>query len=420
VFPFPRITALLLTLVPGLAAAADWPQWRGPALDGTSPERGLPLRWGVQENVAWKLVLPAGGASTPVISGDHVYLTVPEGEGSDLSLWCVGRTSGKVLWKRPLGAGNVKVRKGDLSSPSPVTDGKRVWALTGTGVMKAFDVEGRELWGRDLQKEYGKFGLNHGYGSSPLLEGDALYVQVLHGMKTTDPSYVLRIDALTGKTRWRVERPTPAKSESPDAYTTPAIVRRGAETEIVITGGDVVTSHDPATGKELWRSAGLNPTGDPYYRIVASPLVVGDLVIAPTRVRPLIAIRAGGRGDVTESRRAWSFDNGPDVPTPVSDGTHLYVVNDKGIVWCLDVQTGKLVYGPTRLPVATYSASPVLADGRIYATSEDGRTSIFKAGPVFELLAENQLDDFTLSTPAIAGGRIFIRTAGALYCIGPS
>jgi outer membrane protein assembly factor BamB len=262
--------------------------------------------------------------------------------------------------------------------------------------------------------------LNHGYGSSPLLEGDALYVQVLHGMKTTDPSYVLRIDALTGKTRWRVERPTPARSESPDAYTTPAIVRRGAETEIVITGGDVVTSHDPATGKELWRSAGLNPTGDPYYRIVASPLVVGDLVIAPTRVRPLIAIRAGGRGDVTESRRAWSFDNGPDVPTPVSDGTHLYVVNDKGIVWCLDVQTGKLVYGPTRLPVATYSASPVLADGRIYATSEDGRTSIFKAGPVFELLAENQLDDFTLSTPAIAGGRIFIRTAGALYCIGPS
>ena len=415
--PGPRTAALLLSLVPSLVAGADWPQWRGPALDGTSPERGLPLRWGPQENVAWKLALPGGSASTPIISGDRVYLSVPE--GSDVALWCVERLSGKVLWKRPLGGGNEKVRKGDLSSPSPVTDGKRVWALMGTGILKAFDLEGRELWGRDLQKEYGRFGLNHGYGSSPLLEGDALYVQVLHGMKTTDPSYLLRIDALTGKTRWRVERPTTARSESPDAYTTPAIVRRGAEAEIVITGGDVVTGHDPATGKELWRSSGLNPDRDPNYRIVASPLVVGDLVIAPTRVRPLIAVRAGGRGDVTESRRAWSFDNGPDVPTPVSDGKHLYIVNDKGIVWCLDVQTGALVYGPTRLPLGTYSASPVLADGRIYATNEEGRTSVFKAGPAFELLAENHLDDFTLSTPAIAGGRIFIRTAGTLYCIGP-
>jgi outer membrane protein assembly factor BamB len=222
-------------------------------------------------------------------------------------------------------------------------------------------------------------------------------------MKTTDPSYVLRIDALTGKTRWRVERPTPARA-SRRTRTRPRDRTPGAETEIVITGGDVVTSHDPATGKGCGAPRGSNPTGDPYYRIVASPLVVGDLVIAPTRVRPLIAIRAGGRGDVTESRRVWSFDNGPDVPTPVSDGTHLYVVNDKGIVWCLDVQTGKLVYGPTRLPVATYSASPILADGRIYATSEDGRTSIFKAGPVFELLAEPNSTISPSTLPPSPGG----------------
>jgi outer membrane protein assembly factor BamB len=408
---------LCLTLLPALVAAADWPQWRGPSLDGTSPERGLPVRWGAEENVAWKLALPGASASTPIVTGDRVFLGVPE--GGELFLWCVDRKSGGVLWKRRLGGGNEKRRKHDMTSPSPVTDGQRVWATTGTGVLKAFDLEGRELWARELQKDYGPFGLNWGYASSPLLLEDALYVQVLHGMKTDAPSYLLRIDAASGRTVWRVERPTPAVSESPDAYTTPAVVGRGAGAEIVVTGGDVVTGHDPATGRELWRAGGLNPDHDPYYRIVASPVVVGDLVIAPSRVRPLLALRAGGRGDVTGSHRAWSFDNGPDVPTPVSDGTYLYVVNDKGILWVLDVKTGKPRYGPQRLAVGTYSASPVLADGRVYATNEDGRTSVFKAGPAFELLAENQLEGFTLSTPAIASGHLYLRTASALYCIGP-
>jgi outer membrane protein assembly factor BamB len=215
-----------------------------------------------------------------------------------------------------------------------------------------------------------------------------------------------------------VERPTPAQQESPDAYTTPALAQRGKEAEIVVSGGDVVTGHDPATGQELWRANGLNPGNDPWYRIVASPVVNGDLVYAPTRVRPMLALKTGGRGDVTQSARVWSFDNGPDVPTPVSDGTLLYVVNDKGIVWALDARTGKVVYGPERLKPATYSASPVLADGRVYVTSEDGLTSVFKAGPRFELLAENHLEDYTLSSPAVSEGQIFLRTAAHLYAIG--
>jgi outer membrane protein assembly factor BamB len=290
--------------------------------------------------------------------------------------------------------------------------------LTGTGVLKAYDFAGKELWARDIQKEYGAFGLNHGYGSSPLLYQGALFIPVLHGMKTDDPSYLLRIDGATGKTVWRMERPTKAQAESPDAYTTPALVQRGSQAEIVVTGGDVVTGHDPATGKELWRANGLNPSNDPWYRIVASPVVNGDLVYAPTRVRPMLALRTGGRGDVTQSHRVWSFDNGPDVPTPVTDGTLLYVVNDKGIVWALDAQTGKEVYGPQRLKVGTYSSSPVLADGRIYVTSEDGVTSVYRAGPKFELLAENDLGDYTLSSLAVSEGQIFARTASGLYAIG--
>jgi outer membrane protein assembly factor BamB len=398
------------------AAADNWPQWRGPLLNGVSREANLPLRWSPTENVAWKLALPARSGSTPIIWGERIFLNVAEGD--EISLWAVDRANGQVLWKKRLGGGNQTVRKHNMSSPSPVTDGKTVWVLTGTGVVKAFDFAGTELWSRDIQKEYGAFGLNHGYGSSPLLFEGALYIPVLHGMKTDDPSYVLKIDGATGKTLWRVERPTPAQAESPDAYTTPAVARPGNKPEIVVSGGDIVTGHDPATGKELWRAHGLNPANDPWYRIVASPVVNGDLVYAPTRVRPMLALRTGGRGDVTQSHKVWSFDNGPDVPTPVTDGTLLYVVNDKGIVWALDAKTGAAVYGPERLKPGTYSASPLLADGKIYVTSEDGLTSVFKAGPKFELLAENSLDSYTLSSPAVSDGQIFLRTESHLYAIG--
>jgi outer membrane protein assembly factor BamB len=306
-----------------------------------------------------------------------------------------------------------------MSSPSPVTDGRTVWVMTGVGVLKAFDFKGKELWSRDIQKDYGRFGLNWGYASSPLLEDGDLFVQVLHGMKTDDPSYILRIDGDSGKTLWRVERPTNAIRESPDSYTTPALLRYGNTKEIVISGGDVVTGHDPASGKELWRVDGLNPSNNPNYRIIASPLVAGDIVIAPTRERPMLAIKAGGRGDVTTSHKIWTFDNGPDVPTPVSDGKLVYTVNDRGIAFALDLPTGKVVYGPERLKSDSYSASPVLAEGRIYITSEnEGVTSVYKAGPTFELLAQNSLNDYCLSSPAMSDGQIFIRTTGHLWAIG--
>jgi outer membrane protein assembly factor BamB len=399
------------------AAAGDWPAWRGPDGNGVSPETGLPWRWSPKENVAWSLPLPGPSGSTPIVSGRHVFLNVAEGDA--LSLWCVARDKGEVLWRRPLGGGNHTLRKHNMSSPSPVTDGQSVFVMTGTGILKAFDFAGNALWSRDLQADYGPFGLNWGYASSPLLEGGSLYVQVLHGMKTDEPSYLLRIDAATGKNRWRVLRATAARAESPDAYTTPLAVRVGGRTEIVVSGADVVTGHDPETGRELWRSDGLNPTNDPYYRVVASPVAAKDVVFVASRVRPLLALRAGGRGDVTTSHKLWSFDQGPDVPSPVTDGTHLYVVNDKGIVWCLDNASGKVVYGPERLKPAIYSASPIVADGRVYVTSEEGLTSVFKTGSTFELLAENALEDFTLSSPAVAGGRLYLRTTTRLWAIGP-
>jgi outer membrane protein assembly factor BamB len=407
---------MMLSLGVSLAAADNWPTWRGPEGNGVSRENGLPLRWSQTDAVTWKLALPSWSGSTPIVWSERIFLNVADGDS--LALWCVDRDKGTLVWKRPLGGGNVKMRKQNMSSPSPVTDGEAVYVVTGTGILKGYAFDGRELWGRDLQREYGAFGLNWGYASSPLLHGDSLYVQVLHGMNTDDASYLLRIDKATGKTRWRVERPTQAIRESPDSYTTPVVVRQGSEFEVVVTGGDCVTGHDPATGKELWRANGLNPENDPSYRIVASPVVADDLVYAPTRVKPLLAVRAGGRGDVTHTHRVWSFDDGPDVPTPVTDGTHFYVVNDKGLAWCLDAKTGAPLYGPQRLRPGTYSASPVLGDGKLYVTSEEGLTSVIKAGPVFEVLAENPLDDYTLASPAISDGQIFLRTAGHLWAIG--
>jgi outer membrane protein assembly factor BamB len=414
-----RSIALVIVLLMGLVAAPfaeNWPQWRGPALNGTSPDKLVPVRWSATQNISWKLALPAWSGSTPIVWKDRIYLNVAD--GGDLALWSVDRARGVVVWKRRLGGGNVRARKQNMSSPSPVTDGRRVWVMTGTGVVKAFDVEGSELWARDIQKDYGRFGLNWGYGSSPLLYDEALYVQVVHGMATADPSYLLCLDAATGKTRWRVERPTKARSESHDAYTTPALLRYGTSTEIVVSGGDVVTGHDPLTGKELWRAGGLNPGDDANNRIVASPVVLGSLILAPSRERPMLALRTGGRGDITKTHLAWSFQSGPDVPTPVTDGTYVYVVNDRGIMWCLDSAIGKEVYGRKRLRPGTYSGSPVLADGKIYVTNEDGLTSVVKAGPTFEVLAENELDDYTLSSPAISDGQIFIRTAKFLWAVG--
>jgi outer membrane protein assembly factor BamB len=407
-----------LMICAGATSSANWPSWRGPTSDGVSAERNLPVTWSPADNIAWKLALPQWSGATPVIWGDTILLNVAEADGDRLSLWAVGRRRGEVLWQRPLGTGNNKQRKQNMSSPSPVTDGTTIWAMTGTGILKAFDFKGTERWMRDIQKDYGRFGLNWGYANSPLLVDGDLIVPVLHGMKTDDPSYLLRIDGGTGKTEWRVERPTKAIRESPDAYITPALVQTGTTREIVITGGDVVTGHDVATGKELWRAEGLNPQNDPAYRIVASPVVHADIVIAPTRERPMLALKAGGRGDVTRSHKLWEFHNGPDVPTPVTDGTHLYVITDRGVVYCLDLATGKTIYGPTRLTPGTYSASPVLADGKIYITSEDGVTSVFRSGPRFELLAENAMDDYTLSSVAIKDGQIFLRTAGWLWAIG--
>jgi outer membrane protein assembly factor BamB len=412
----PAVVPALLLFFFAAAFAENWPQWRGPAANSVSGEKDLPVHWSADENVAWKLPLPAWSGSTPIIWGDRIFMNVAE--GGNLYLWCVDRKTPKVEWKKLLGDGDHKERKQNMSSPSPVTDGKDVWVLTGTGVLKGFDFAGNELWGREIQKEYGKFGLNWGYASSPVLYEDSLYVQVIHGMRTQESSYLLRIDKKTGKTLWRIERHTPAISESHDSYSTPIVAKTNEGIQLIVLGGDVVTGHDLKTGEEIWRVTGFNPQNHADYRTIASATYFDGIVFAPTRERPLQTFKVGGKGDITSTNVLWKFDKGPDVPTPVTDGKYFYSINDRGIVFCLDAKTGQEIYGGQRMKPGTYSASPILADGKIYITNEDGLTTVLKAGPQFEILAENNVNDYCLSTIAISDGQIFLRTSQHLYAIG--
>lgn len=409
------IAAALLTAAALSPATADnWPNWRGPNRDGSSAESDLPLTWDASTNVRWKLPLPGLSGSTPIVWGDRVFLNVTAGDA--IHLWSLDLATGEPAWKRHVSDGNENKRKGNLSSPSPVTDGERVWTVTGTGVIKAFDFAGEEQWHYDLQREHGKFGILHGYSSSPLLLEDRLVVQVLHGFSTDDPSYLLALDKLTGKPLWRVERPTDAPREAPDAYTTPALLDRGERHEIVITGADYVTGHEPSDGRELWRVPGLNPSANPMQRIVASPVVDGRRIYVPSRVRPLLALEASAADG--PPRRIWAMDKGPDVPTPALGDGRLYLITDRGLGWALDTASGEPIWGPERVGEGTYSASPVVADGRIYVTNEEGLTTVLAASDSFEVLAKNALGEYTLSSPAISGGRILLRTSSHLYCIG--
>jgi len=414
---------------------ANWPQWRGPNMDGSArTARALAVNWSQTDNVLWRTKLPSWSAATPIVWADTIFITSAE-EGfttldggrrrargepvpDKIFLFAINRKDGAIRWRKQIDSGNQLFRKQNSASPSPITDGEHVWVMTGNGKLVCFSMNGAEIWKRDIQADYGRFGLNHGYASTPLLEGDRLYVQVLHGMKTKDPSYVFAVDKGTGKTIWKVERPTDAQRESPDNYATPQIARVDNRRQLVVSGADYVTGHDLDSGKELWRIGGFNPTNDPANRTIASSVVIGaNVFTTSTRGHPFIAFRAGGSGNITGKSEIWKNNLGADVPTPTTDGKHIYVLVDNGILNCLEAATGKVVYQGKRIERGTYSASPLLADGKIYCINEEGTTTVVKAGQEFEVLAVNKLDGLTLASPVAVDNEIFIRTADYLYCI---
>lgn len=414
-------------------AGANWPQWRGPHGNGVSSSAGLPTQWSATDNIAWSTALPSWSGGSPIVWDDRVFITSPSQQEDDileqvlgndaggdaLLLLCISRVDGSELWRHQLDTGNDMHRKHNNTSPSPVTDGVLVWAVTGTGVVTALNMDGQVVWRHDLQKEYGSFGLQWGYASSPLLVDGRLIVEVLHGQHTDDPSYVIAFDASKGDVLWRRERLTDAVAESPDAYTTPAVISHEDHRQVVISGADYVTGHNLGTGAELWRLGGLNPEKRRNYRVVGSPVVASDMLFVPTRKKPLQAFRLVDGKPVTTPAWTWNGAGAPDVPTPVTADGYFYMVDDRGMVTCLDAASGATVWGPHRTPEGTVSSSPVLADGKLYITNESGVITVMAAGPQLRQLAVNELDDsYTLSSMAVAGEQLFIRTGSRLYCVG--
>jgi outer membrane protein assembly factor BamB len=442
-----KLALIVLTAAVSVLISADpvlnWPQWRGPILDGSSPAaKNLPVTWSATENVKWQAPLPSWSAATPIVWEDTIFVTSaekgfhrpqkyrpgtlanepldgtsPSGTHDKIFLIAANRHDGSVRWQQVIGHGNRIFRKQNMASPSPVTDGTHVWIMTGLGVLSCFDFNGKSIWRRDIQQDYGPFGLNHGYASTPLLHGGRLYIQVLHGKKTDDPSYVCALDKKSGKTAWKVDRPTDAEHESPDSYSTPTLVRVEGKLQLVVSGGDYVTGHELDNGSEVWRMGGFNPNHERFYRTIASSVVVNDIVYTTsTRGKPFIAFRAGGHGDITSTNLVWKNELGSDVPTPTTDGERIYVVTDRGVMICLNAKTGAILWDRKRIEPGTYSASPLLADGKLYVTNEDGATTVLKAGDEFKVLAVNRLNGHTLASPVAVGNELLLRTADYLYC----
>lgn len=427
--------AILMAIVLSSSSWADenWPQWRGPNQNGVSNSVGLPETWSETENILWKTPLPSWSASSPIIWGETVFVMSPskpdtalddarrqlQAGGSDILMIAISKADGHVLWERVVDSGNVKMSKHNSCSPSPVTDGVHVCSLTGNGLVATMTMTGEILWENNLRAKYGPLALIYGYASSPVICDGKVIIQVLRGPRSTDVSYLVAFNIETGKEEWRVERPT--NGISGDVYTTPTLLTLDGKTQCVVSGGDVVTAHDPATGREIWRAAGLNPSNASMNRMVSSPVVAGDMVFASAFMGPLIAVRVSG-GSAASGQLAWTWDKGsiPDVPTPACDGSMLYVVDDRGEATCIKALTGELMWAGKATGGVPVSASPLVADGKVYITDEKGTTTVLAIGPQLRIIAANKLDcdGQMLASMAVSGNRFFLRSPTHLYCIG--
>jgi outer membrane protein assembly factor BamB len=405
----------------GFVRAENWPQWRGPNGDGISKESNLPTQWSATENIAWKLPLPGMGGSTPAVWGKRIILTSAD-TNDDLWLLCVS-TTGEELWRRQLG--NVRFRKmtneGNGASASPSTDGKHIWAFFGSGDFACFDFNGKEVWKFNAQERYGKFIIQFGMHTSPVLYGDRLYLQLIH----SGGAWVIALDKNTGETVWKVERQSDGVAECEHSYASPCIWHNGDKAYLITHGNDYAIAHRLEDGAEIWRVGDLNPKNryNRTLRFVASPVAVADLIVVPSAkngpvvgVKPLATgmIRAGSPGE------QWrKTSNTPDVPSPLVHEGLVYLCRENGTLICLDAKTGEQQYAES-LHKQRYRASPVYADGKIYLTARDGVVSVVKAGPKFELLAVNRMNDDISASPVIADGRIYLRGFKAFYAIGGS
>jgi outer membrane protein assembly factor BamB len=395
------LTAVLV-LVTALAQteARDWPEFRGPTGQGISDERGLPLNWSETKNVRWKVPIPGRGWSSPVIRGDRIWLTTATDEGKSLRAIAIDRNSGAIIQNievfRVKGPGAINP-KNSQASPTPVLEGDLVYLHFGAWGTACITEAGEIVWKTRLEYDNGQ----HGPGGSPVIYDNLLIVSC----DGQDIQYVVALDKMTGKVRWKKTR------QGFQAYTTPLIIRLAGGDQVVSPGAFRAVAYDPSSGKELWQVR----YGEGFSN-VPRPVFGGGLVYVCTGFQEpsLLAVRVDGHGDVTRSHIAWSLKRGaPLTPSPLLVGDELYIVNDSGIATCVDARTGQELWR-ARLG-GNHSASPIFADGRIYFLSEEGQSAVIAPGKQFQLLATNQLDGETLASMAVSQGSIFVRSRTHLY-----
>jgi outer membrane protein assembly factor BamB len=436
------LVALLVLLAAG-PIAANWPQWRGPGGLGVSSDASLPTTWSAAENVAWDVALAGPGSSSPIVWDDRIFVTsqvgwAPRRGGSHpqlarddaalvaretpiggrqeassgaaeaivLAVEAFSRDEGRRLWDYRLPAEGPFPdlhEKHNLATPTPVTDGRYVFAWFGTGQIAALDLNGALVWKRHLGKEYSPFDINWGHGSSPILYKDLLILLCDHQSK----SYLLALDARTGRERWKADRGAGRVS-----FSTPLVVPAAGGDELIVNSSERIDAYDPATGNLLWYADAERQTPIPS-------AVVHDGIIFMTRGyrnSPYFALRPGGRGDVSSSHVLWRAPAGGSyVPSLVYYDGLLYLTNDVGVLTCADARTGARVW-QARLD-GVFFASPVAAGGKVYFVSQTGETIVVRAGRTPEILARNDLGVRLVASPAIAGGRIFLRSDERLFAI---
>lgn len=401
---------------PAASPAGEWRQFRGPQGQGISPGKGLPVTWGATQNLLWKTALPGPGASGPVVLGHRIYLTsysgyaVPGVAGGDLSalvrhVLCLNRADGQVLWKVDVPARQPeepRIRDHGYAASTPLADADRVYVFLGKSGVFAFNHEGRQLWRADVGEK------THGWGSatSPVLYQNLVIINA-----SVESDSLIALDKQTGKEVWRA-------GGMRESWNTPILVPvQGGKQELVVAVFGKVLGFDPATGAPLWSCA----TGIGWY-MVPSLVNHGDVVYCiGGRTAGALAVRAGGRGDVTASHRLWTINKGSNVSSPLFYQGHLYFLHENlGVAYCVEAASGKVVFEERLQGAGQFYASPVLADGKIYAVDRGGRVFVLAARPQFEQLARNDLRDggsFDAS-PAVDGSRLLIRSDKFLYCLG--
>ncbi len=428
------LLALGLVLGVSSVSAANWPQFRGPDFNGSSSEKNLPAQWSKTEKIAWAVDMPGTGAATPVIWGDHVFVSTIDARTKSTMAMALDRKTGKVLWQHTIAPGDARDKQSNYAAPSPATDGKLVIFFYGNGELLAYDFAGKKLWQRNLQKEYGDFAFQWTFSTSPVLFEGKLYMQVLQrdvpvngrGVKPSGiESYLLAINPQNGENIWKHIRPADAAAESLEAFSTPTPFVFNGRKELLVSGGDCLTGHDLATGKELWRSGSWNPTKIGHWRLVPSP-VAGDGVIlgcAPKK-SPVYAVKAGGSGAVgwlwtSEVREVTS-----DVPTPLFYDGDFFILSDlTSSISRVEPKTGKVKWTVPTPGRAKHEASPTGADGKIYIINFLGDVTVINAadGKVLNTIAMGEPgDNNTRSVVAVSQGQLFIRTNTKLYCVDGS